>query len=178
MTKTNTVRCTSCGFDNPSSSGRCISCGAKLTLIAVEPGASQSHAQGGSYQQEGFSLLWLLIAFVIIAVLTASVVVGLPMVIDSLDFEGIYGMYMCVPVWFVAGILVGLISPGKTFIEPVVASLVVAVPTVMYLVNSQTVRTMPTFMYIILGCAGIMFTLIGTYLGERIQLGPPPRASE
>jgi hypothetical protein len=25
---------------------------------------------------------------------------------------------------------------------------------------------------------GVFFTLIGSYLGERIQMGPPPKAAE
>jgi ABC-type multidrug transport system fused ATPase/permease subunit len=128
------------------------------------------------YQQEGFNLIWMLIALVVQSVLTAALVVGLPMVVSALDFEGIYGMYVCVPVWFLGGLLVGMISPGKTFIEPVVASFFVAIPTVFYLVRTQTVRTMPTFMYVILAAVGVMFTLIGSYIGERIQMGPPPKA--
>ena len=72
----------------------------------------------------------------------------------------------------------GLISPGRTFIEPVVASFCAAIPTVFYLVRSQTVRTMPTFMYVIMAAIGVLFTLIGSYIGERIQLGPPPKPAD
>ena len=95
-----------------------------------------------------------------------------------LDFEGGNGMIICVPVWFLGGILVGLISPGRTFMEPTIASLVVALPTTFLLVQSQTIRTMPTFLYVVMGAIGILFTLIGSYLGERIQLGPPPKTAE
>lgn len=177
MAKTTTVLCPSCGFKNTSSNTRCISCGAKMQQLAA---ASPEPKVGDSarYQQDGFSIMWMFIALAVLAILTAAVVIGLPMVIRQLDFEGIYGMYICVPVWFVGGMLVGLISPGRTFIEPVVASLIVAIPTVFYLVQSQTVRTMPTFMYVIIGCAGIMFTLVGAYLGERIQMGPSPNSSD
>ena len=130
------------------------------------------------YQQEGISVVWMLISLVVQLVLTAALVVGLPMVVSALDFEGIYGMYVCVPVWFLGGLLVGMISPGKTFIEPVVASFIVAIPTVFYLVRTQTVRTMPTFMYVILAGVGVLFTLIGSYIGERVQMGPPPKPIE
>ena len=65
--------------------------------------------------------------------LTAALVVGLPMVVPLFDFEGSAGMLVSIPVWFVGGMLVGLISPGKTFIEPVVASFLIAVPTAMFL---------------------------------------------
>jgi hypothetical protein len=87
-------------------------------------------------------------------------------------------MWMSIPIWFVGGLLVGLISPGKTFIEPVVAAFLIAMPTVFYLVRSETVRTMPIFMYIIMSAIGVLFTLIGSYLGERIQMGPPPKKAE
>ena len=71
-----------------------------------------------------------------------------------------------------------MISPGRTFIEPAVASFLVAIPTTFLLIQSQTVRTMPTFLYLIIAGIGILFTLIGAYIGERIQLGPPPKTAE
>lgn len=81
-------------------------------------------------------------------------------------------------MWFLGGLLTGLISPGKTFTEPVIAAFFVAMPTVFYLVRSETVRTLPTFMYIIMATIGVLFTLIGSYIGERIQMGPPPKKVE
>jgi hypothetical protein len=130
------------------------------------------------YQQEGVSVQWLLIAFGVQAVLTAALVFGLPMVVTLLDFEGQNGMVVCIPVWFMGGLLVGMISPGRTFIEPAVASLLVAIPTTFLLIQSQTVRTMPVFLYLIFAVIGILLTLIGAYIGERIQLGPPPKPAE
>ena len=130
------------------------------------------------YQQEGFSPLWFGVSLVVMGVLTAAIVMGLPMVVPALDFEGSAGMIMAIPVWFVAGLLVGLISPGKTFIEPVVASFLIAIPTAFLLFRSQTVKTMPAFMYILMGALGVLFTLIGAYIGERIQMGPPPKAAD
>jgi hypothetical protein len=130
------------------------------------------------YQQEGMSVQWLIIALAVQGVLTAALVFGLPMVLTSIDFEGGNGMTVCVPVWFVGGLLVGMISPGRTFIEPVVASFIVAIPTTFLLVDSQTVRTLPTFLYVIMAAIGVLFTLIGASIGERIQLGPPPKPAE
>lgn len=129
-------------------------------------------------QQTGFSFLWWGIALVVLGVLTAALVLGLPMVVSALDFEGSNGMLVSIPVWFVGGLLIGMISPGRTFVEPVVAALFVAIPTVAYLASTQTVRTMPLFMYIIMAGVGVMFTLIGSYLGERIQMGPAPKTAE
>jgi hypothetical protein len=71
-----------------------------------------------------------------------------------------------------------MISPGRTFIEPTIAAFLVALPTTFLLVQSQTVRTMPTFLYVIMSGIGILFTLIGSYIGERIQLGPPPKPAD
>jgi hypothetical protein len=171
-----TIICPSCGFKN-TAPGRCVSCGAKMESLGSLSRSREEELER-RYQQEGFNLIWMIIAFVVQGVLTAALVVGLPMVVPSLDFEGIYGMYVCVPVWFLGGLLVGMISPGKTFIEPVVASFMVAIPTVFYLVRTQTVRTMPTFMYVIMALVGVMFTLIGAYIGERVQMGPPPKAAD
>jgi hypothetical protein len=123
-------------------------------------------------------MLWCGIAIAVLGVLTSALIVGLPLVISALDFEGSNGMLLSIPVWFLGGLLVGMISPGRTFVEPVVASVFVVIPTVAYLVSSQTVRTMPLFMYVIMGAIGVMFTLVGSYLGERIQMGPPPKTAE
>ena len=175
---TKNVTCASCGFDkNPPGSQRCVSCGAKIEQMGKVARTREEELER-RYQQEGISLTWLFIALAVQAVLTAALVFGLPRIITALDFEGGNGMVVCVPVWFVGGLLVGMISPGRTFIEPMVASFCVAVPTTFLLVQSQTVRTLPTFLYVIMSAIGIMFTLIGAYIGERIQLGPPPKPAD
>jgi hypothetical protein len=33
-------------------------------------------------------------------------------------------------------------------------------------------------MYVLMSALGILFTLIGTYIGERIQMGPPPKPAD
>ncbi|MCA9588987.1 MAG: hypothetical protein KC657_26910 [Myxococcales bacterium] len=177
MASGNLVSCGACGFDkNPPGSQRCGSCGAKIE--ALSRARSREEELERRYQQEGVSVQWLFIAIVVQGVLTAALVFGLPRLVTLLDFEGGNGMIVCVPVWFVGGLLVGMISPGRTFVEPMVASLIVAIPSAFLLVQSQTVRTMPTFLYVIMSAIGIMFTLIGAYIGERIQLGPPPKTAE
>jgi hypothetical protein len=174
----NSVNCPSCGARNSPvpANGRCISCGASME--ALKPARNAEMERQRRYQQEGFSLLWMGIALLVQSVLTAALVIGLPMVVGALDFEGSNGMIVAIPVWFVGGMLLGMISPGKTFIEPVVAAFLVAIPTVFYLARSQTVRTMPLFMYVIMAAIGVLFTLIGSYIGERIQMGPPPKPAE
>jgi drug/metabolite transporter (DMT)-like permease len=74
--------------------------------------------------------------------------------------------------------LVGLISPGKTFLEPVVATFLVAMPTAFMLFQGQTVKTMPAFMYVLMSALGVLFSLIGSYAGERVQVGPVPKHSD
>ena len=170
--------CPSCGFaKSPVGSSRCASCGAKIEDLGKVKRTREEELER-RYQQEGVSMQWMFIAFAVQGVLTAALIFGLPLVLTMLDFEGGNGMLVCIPVWFVGGLLVGMISPARTFIEPMVASLLVAMPTTFLLVQSQTVRTMPTFLYAILGAIGILFTLIGAYIGERIQLGPPPKTAE
>jgi hypothetical protein len=174
----NSMTCPSCGAKNSPvpSNGRCVSCGASMEVL--KPMRSAEAERARRYQQEGFSVVWMLIALLVQAVLTAALVIGLPMVVSALDFEGSNGMAVAVPVWFIGGMLLGMISPGKTFIEPVVASFLVAIPTVFYLARGQTVRTMPLFMYVIMALIGVLFTLIGAYIGERIQMGPPPKPAD
>ncbi len=177
---TTVVNCPSCGAKNPSDSKRCASCGASTEELG--PINDEVRNKERRYQQEGFNMTWAAVALAVQAVLTAAIIVALPRAVTALDFEGYYGMTLAIPVWFVGGALVGLISPGKTFIEPVIAALVVALPTIFYLYNGlfgalgsgQTVRTMPIFMYVIMAMIGVMFALIGSYCGERIQMGAPP----
>ncbi|AKT36195.1 hypothetical protein [Chondromyces crocatus] len=163
-----TPACPTCGTLRVGlpNSRRCASCGG---LLDPNRGA-RSRARRG-----GFSPLWCLIALVVQAILTAALVVGLPMVVHQLDFEGSYGMSVAIPVWLLGGTFFGMISPGKMILEPLLASILVAAPTVHYLIQSQTVRTMPVYMYVILGSIGVLFSLVGIYLGERIQMGPPPK---
>jgi len=151
---------------------RCTSCGASFD---TGPKSKAAVSAQRHMQQEGFSFLWCGAALVVLGVLTAALVIGLPMVVSALDFEGSAGMLVSIPVWFVGGLLIGMISPGRTFMEPVVAALFIAIPTVGFLATTQTVKTMPLFMYIIMAAIGVLFTLIGSYLGERIQMGPVPK---
>jgi hypothetical protein len=167
---TQPIVCPSCGHKNPTPlvKNRCVACGTRIEAIED----SLMPELEGRGRRDGLNFAWLGIALVITAVLTAAVVMGLPMAIQLLDFEGSAGMYVSIPVWFLAGLLVGLISPNKVSFEPAIATLMVAVPTVYFLIRSQTVKTMPVFMYVLLAGLGILFSMIGSYAGERIQMGP------
>ena len=149
---------------------RCASCGALMD--------GPRGARGPAAKRAAFSPLWCLIALVVQAVLTVALVVGLPLVVHQLDCEGSHGMTVSIPVWLLGGTLIGMIAPGKMILEPVAGSALVAIPTVYYLIQSETVRTMPVFMYVIMALIGVLFTLIGAYIGERIQMGPPPKPAD
>lgn len=175
-TATKPIVCPACSYKNAPTAVRCVSCGATMDLGGPKSRVDPSRSR--AMQQTGFSFLWFVLALLVLGVLTAALVIGLPLVVVSLDFEGSNGMLVSVPVWFLGGLLIGMISPGRTFVEPVVAALLVAFPTVTHLFYTQTVRTLPWFMYAIMALIGVMFTLIGSYLGERIQMGPPPKHVE
>lgn len=117
-------------------------------------------------------MTWCGISLGVVGILTSAIVIGLPMVVPVFDFEGSAGMMLSIPIWFVSGLLVGLISPGRTVIEPVIATFLVAMPTAFLLFTGQTVKTMPAFMYVLMSALGVLFAMIGSYAGERIQVGP------
>ena len=173
------IICPSCGFANsaPLANQRCASCGAKVEDVNKRILTREEELER-RYQQESFSPTWFGVSIAIMLVTTAAFVMGLPMVIPALDFEGSAGMMVSIPVWFFGGMLIGLVSPGRTFIEPMIAVFLVAMPTAFILYSNQTVKTMPAFMYVLLSALGVLFTLIGAYVGERVQMGPTPKASD
>lgn len=166
------VTCPNCSARTDASKSRCRACGVRLEA-PPEPLAAEVRDL-----ERGFSFAWCGVSLLIATVLTAAILVGVPMVVPALDFEGSAGMLVAIPVWFVSGMLVGLISPGKTFLEPVVATLLVAAPTAVALFHGQTVKTMPAFVYALMSALGVVFSLIGSYAGERIQLGPSASPTE
>jgi hypothetical protein len=168
MAKVETVGCPACGARNPQPLARCASCGVKLE----GPRSSRHDDLDRRQSQDRFSGLWCGISLAIAGVLTGAIVVGLPLFVPVFDFEGSAGMMLSIPIWFLAGILVGLISPGRTILEPMVATFLVAIPTAVWLFSGQTVKTLPAFMYVLLSALGVLFATIGSYLGERIQVGP------
>ena len=176
MAESKTISCKYCGSKNPGplADNRCRECGAK-TDEAPPPPSSRHDELAAAHYQQGFSLPWCGISVAIVSILTASIVMGLPIVIPAFDFEGSTGMMLAIPIWFLSGMLVGLISPGRTVAEPVVATFLVAMPTAFFLFEGQTVKTLPAFMYVLVSALGVLFSLIGSYAGERVQMGPAPR---
>src|SRR4051812_3327063 len=102
---TSPTNCPSCGARNaPSAPGsRCASCGAPMDPLGP-PARGAAAALQGRGPRGGFSVVWCGVALVVQTVLTAALVIGLPMVVTALDFEGSSGMTIAIPVWFVGGL--------------------------------------------------------------------------
>jgi hypothetical protein len=113
-----------------------------------------------------------------IAFLAAQIVilVGLPFVIRTFDPQGLAGLLISVGIFLVGGIGVGLVSPGKTFIEPAVGALIAVIPTASYLAMTTPEGFQPTLLaYVVSGSLGVMFALFGAFLGEKISGSPNRR---
>jgi len=171
MSGPKTTPCSSCGVPIPDTMphAHCPSCG----VSSVEESEAGGQAGPSRPRRTRFSLLWFTISFWVTFVLSAAVLIGLPMVVPLFDFEGSAGMMLAVPLWFLSGMLVGLVSPGHTRLEPAVATALLAVPTGLYLFSQQTIKTFPGFLYVLFAAVGVMFALVGAYWGERVQFGAP-----
>lgn len=164
------IVCAICGFKNPGTAARCVSCGARLDAGTIDP--LDEEAQGRRYQQHAFTWKWAFVAFGINVVLQAIVLVLLPAVLsDVYDPQGTPGMLLSAAIWFVGGIITGLLSPGRTFYEPAVGAFMASIPTVAWLIHIDELYDIPAPLYVIGGLVGVMVTLFGALLGERIQMG-------
>ncbi len=126
--------CAVCGANNPANIQRCRSCGAKLESLSSMD-LSEEEERARRMQQDGFEWKWVFIAFAVYVTLQAIFLFGLRFVIATYDPQGLPGLLISAGVWFVGGILVGAISPGKTFLEPTVAALLAVIPTIAYLMS-------------------------------------------
>lgn len=114
-------------------------------------------------QQQGFAWRWVLISLGVFLV-----VQSLPLLLLRID--GWAGIGVSVGVWFVGGVVVGFVSPGKTIIEPAVAAAGTAAPTMLYLWLTTPAGLGPSgFTYAGAGVLGVMLGLFGARLGETIQ---------
>ena len=164
------ITCPMCGFKNPDSAERCRSCGAKVEELSA--GHSTEDAYERRYQQEHFDWKWAVRAAGVYLAAQLVILVGLPYVISTFDPQGLPGLLISVAVWFVGGIVVGIVSPGKTYIEPAIGALIAVIPTVSYLAITTPDGFQPTLLaYIVTGLLGIMIALFGAFLGEKIQMG-------
>src|SRR4051794_41081394 len=117
------ITCPMCGFKNAANVARCVSCGAKVESFGAGDYTEEEEA-ARRHQQETFEWKWAFIAVGVYLALQAIILVVAPMLISSFDPQGMPGLFISVAVWFVGGIVVGFISPGKTFLEPAVGALI------------------------------------------------------
>jgi hypothetical protein len=163
------IVCTVCGATNAATLQRCSSCGAKLEALgAVELTAEEAFARRN--QQDTFEWKWVFIAFAIFITLGGLFLGALPFVIPNFDPQGLPGLLITTGLWFAGGIVIGILSPGKTFIEPAVGALMAVVPTLMWLAHIADYAQLSTLAYIVGGMIGVMVTLLGAFLGERLQV--------
>lgn len=170
MAAASEVVCPMCGFKNPANAARCASCGARVEELGTGD-LSDEELHAKRHQQEGFEWKWVGVSFGIYIALQAITLMVLPLVISQYDPQGAPGLLISAGVWFVGGIVVGFVSPGKTFLEPAVGAMIAAVPTVAYLMYISEVHKVSLLAGIIAGLLGVMITLFGAFLGEKMQMG-------
>jgi len=172
---TQEITCPMCGFKNPADAGRCRSCGAKVEALSALYTAEEE--QKKKYQQEDFEWKWALVAFGVYLATQALVLGLLPLIIHAFDPQGVDGLLVSMAVWFLGGIVVGVVSPGKTFIEPAVGASLAVFPTIAYLALTTPSGFQPTLLaYIVGGMLGVMLALFGAFVGEKVQMVKEDRA--
>jgi uncharacterized membrane protein YhdT len=171
------VLCPMCGGTNPPDAKRCRSCGAKVEALTASYSSEEEQAR--RYQQEHFELRWALRATAVYLVLQTIILVILPFVIPTFDPQGLPGLLISVVVWFVGGVIVGFVSPGKTFVEPAIGALIAVIPTVTYIALTTPDGFQPTLLaYVVTAMLGVMISLFGAFLGEKFQMGSRDRTAK
>lgn len=175
MASNDTIICHVCGFKNAGDAERCVSCGARIDEIGVSLSDEERARRSGT--QSGFDFRWGVISFVVYIALQAIALIALPMAIDAYDPQGFDALLVSFIVWFTGGTIVGWLSPGKTFLEPAFGALLALVPTIYWII--QTTPGAPPELelgfqlsplsYMIGGLIGVMLSLFGAFLGEKIQ---------
>jgi hypothetical protein len=176
MASKDMIHCHVCGFANQPETVRCTSCGARLESVEAEYSSEEEAAR--RHQQQGFEPKWVGIAFGVFFLFQAIALALLPAIIPAYDpFQNIWGIMISSVTWFIGGIVVGYISPGRTFLEPAVAAVIATVPTIMYLMwrtpgepGQEGGGFDPSLLaYSVGAIMGVMISLFGAYLGERLQ---------
>jgi hypothetical protein len=92
------------------------------------------------------------------------------MAIKNYGPQGLPGLLIAAILWFLGGLVIGMLSPGKTFVEPAIGALLAVVPTLSWLAHIADYAQLSTLAYIVGGMIGVMVTLLGAFLGERLQI--------
>jgi hypothetical protein len=173
MASKDLIVCHVCGFKNAADAARCVSCGAKLEAVSGDYSVEEEAARKN--QQSGFAVKWLAVSCVIYFVFQSIALGILPAVLPSYDpFQAIWGILISSLTWFLGGIVAGYVSPGRTFLEPAVAAVIALIPTVAYLMwrtpGEPGDGFEPSIMaYTVGGLIGVMVSLFGAFIGEKLQ---------
>jgi hypothetical protein len=112
-------------------------------------------------EQQGFRWRWVLASLGIFLVVQMG-----PLLLLGLD--GWVGVGLSVSVWFIGGLVVGFVSPGKTIFEPALAALGTAVPTMLWLHAVTPAGIGPSALaYVAAGVAGVSLGLFGAVWARR-----------
>jgi hypothetical protein len=174
MAAADEIMCPVCGVKNPASASRCNSCGARIEALSSTD-LTEEEERARAHQQDTFEWRWVFVALFIYLTLQGLILGALPLVISTYDPQGLPGLLISAGVWFLGGIVVGFVSPGKTFFEPTVGALIAVIPTILYLKWIADVHELSMLAYVVGGLLGVMITLFGAFVGEKIQ-GPKKRA--
>jgi hypothetical protein len=172
-----TLTCPMCGFENQAGVARCVSCGAKIEAFGAGE-YTEEEALARRFEQENFEWKWAGIACGIYLAMQVVVLVVLPLLISAFDPQGLGGLGLSVLIWFFGGVVLGFVSPGKTFLEPAVGAAMAAPLTIGYLKLITPEGFEPSFLaYVVASMLGIMISLFGAFLGERVQMGKLSKAA-
>lgn len=165
------ITCPMCGFKNPADRERCQSCGARVEALSASQSDDEAYAR--RYQQDDFEWKWALIATAVFSALQGVTLGVLPLIIRAFDPQGLSGLMLSVPISFVGGVIMGAVSPGKTFVEPAVGAMLASVPMIAIIASiTPSGAFEPTLLaYVICATMGIMMALFGAFLGEKVQMG-------
>lgn len=160
-----TIACTVCNHVNKATDPRCQACGAKLEAFTSDAGEGQARRD----HQDKFDWKWVGISLALYIPLGAIILVALPMAVPAFDPQGLRGLLISGAVWFLGGIGVGYLSPGRTFLEPSVGAAITAIPTVYWLESRADVYQASVLLYVSAAVMGVMATVLGSFTGERFQ---------
>lgn len=163
------IVCPICGFRNSLEQERCVSCGAKVEVLSSV--ASDDEPPERRYQQDDFEWKWALIGAGMFTALQSCVLGLLPAVIDAFDPLGMAGLLLSVPLFLVGGVVLGAVSPGKTFLEPAVGALIASLPTAA-VVSIRTPDGLDASLlaYVVFTAMGVLMALFGALAGEWLQV--------
>jgi hypothetical protein len=172
------VICHVCGFKNEPDAERCVSCGAKLEELSGAYTAEEQAARKPT-KPGGFAFQWVAISCVVYLVLVGVALVLLPMVIDAYDPQssGDGALFISFAIFFAGGILIGVLSPGKTLWEVGVGALLAIGPTLFWLAFSTPDAPerlgggfqVSSYIYWFSAPVALTLALTGAFLGETIQ---------